>query len=95
MIITFCVYAKNNESERLVKKSTQKVDKVKLTSNKHITCGTSTQAIWSDCWSVEVTITVCCDCELGVAALQATLIATQTANSLINTITILNEELPC
>lgn len=95
MIISFGVFAKENQSEELVTKSTKNVEKVEVTSNKLVTCGTVTNGIRSSCWSVDVTVTVCCDCELAVASMQASIIAQQTARSLISTITMLNEEVPC
>ncbi len=95
MIITFGVFAKENGSEKLTTRSTKNVNKVESASNTQLTCGTATNGVWSTCWSVDVSVTVCCDCDSVIATMQASLIARQTASSLESTIAILNEELPC
>jgi len=93
MAITFAVSAKKPVSDK--KNVTKPVSKTSVVPAKSINCGTATNGVWSDCWSADVTVTVCCDCEGAVASMLASMSAKNTANKLVSVIEFLNDALPC
>ena len=92
--ISCTVMAADNSKESSKNKG-KIVPKTIVVPPKFENCASATNGVSSDCWSVEITATFCCDCEPVVASIGASIEAGQAAKRLVGVIELLNAVLPC
>jgi|GEM_PF-3144505 len=71
------------------------VTKASFTEIKKQTCATQSNSAWGECWTMTATVTHCCDCELAVASMIASLTASKMVKENLWILEVLEEVAPC